>query len=70
MLHVDVAAGLCVVSLHVADERVGTLQVEPALVLTAELEGALLQDSLDVDGAADGVVLATDGTGLAQFVDG
>ncbi len=56
MLCCDVAAGLGVVLLYVVDKRVGTLQVEPALELTAELDGTLTQDGLDV-----GVRLTVDG---------
>ena len=70
MLQGNVATGLGVVLLHVVDQGVGTLQVEPALVLTAQLDGALLQDSLDSNGTADGIVLASDGAGCAQLVDG
>ena len=57
MLHVDVARSLGVVLLYVVDELVCTLQVEPALVLTAELQSALLQNRLNVNRAADGIVL-------------
>ena len=70
MLDVDVARSLGVVGLHVLDEFVGAFQVEPALVFAAELECTLVEDGLDGDGAADGVVLALDGASLAQRIDG
>ena len=70
VLQGNVATGLGIVLLHVVDQGVGTLQVEPALVLTAELDSALLQDSLDGYSTADAVVLASDGAGCTQLVDG
>ena len=70
MFYVDVLRSLGVVLLDMVEQRVGALQVEPALVLAAKFDGTFLQDGLDVDCAADGVVLAFDGADLAQSVDG
>ena len=71
----DVCRSLSVVLLHVVDECVSTLQVEPALEFATELKGTFAKDGLDVDRslavyALDRVVLAGDGACSTQGVDG
>ena len=47
VVRIDVRSTLTIVGLHAVYQGVGTLQVEPALLLTAELESTLFENCID-----------------------